>query len=491
MLQRPATAPPQRSATDPPYPPILRAVLTALVAIIGSLTAVVAAPATPTDRRPNFILFIADDVGWDDLGAFGHPFMRTPAIDRLAREGIRFDNAILTISSCSPTRCSLLTGRYPQSAGAPDAHQPLPPDQVTFIDELRKAGYYTASVGKWHLGEDASRRFDRVIHDNAGSGADRWVEALQERPRGRPFFLWLAANDAHRPFGPGHLVPPYEREQILPPPFLPDIDETRLDLGLYYEKVTRLDSSVGRVLEALDAAGLTRTTLVLFLSDNGRPFPRCKTTLYDSGIKTPLIARRPGLIPPGSVSASLVSAVDIAPTVLAIAGLKAPATMQGVSFVPILKDPLATVREHAFAEQNWHDFAARQRCVRTVRTKYIRNFYPDLPNTPPVDALRTLTFQSMRRRRDRGELTPAQMNCFVRPRPAEELYDIVRDPFELRDIAGEPGSRPTLEALRRELARWQRETEDREPATRRPDEYDRDTGDRLPGAGPTRHGPVD
>jgi N-sulfoglucosamine sulfohydrolase len=165
--------------------------------------------------------------------------------------------------------------------------------------------------------------------------------------------------------------------------------------------------------------------------------------------------------------------------------------MQGVSVVPILKDPLAAVREYAFAEQNWHDFTARQRCVRTTRYKYIRNFYPDLPNTPPVDALRTLTFQAMRRRRDLGQLTPPQKNCFMRPRPAEELYDIVKDPFELRDIAGEPASRPILETMRRELARWQRDTDDRGPATRRPDEYDRETGDRLPGAGPPRHGPVD
>jgi arylsulfatase A-like enzyme len=175
-----------------------------------------------------------------------------------------------------------------------------------------------------------------------------------------------------------------------------------------------------------------------------------------------------------------VSAVDLAPTILHLAGLKSLQTVQGRSFAALLADPAATIRDEVYAEQNWHDFAARKRAVRTERFKYIRNFYPDLPNTPPADTVRTLTFQAMRRLRDRGGLLPGHLDCFVRPRPPEELYDVEADPHELRDLAGVPSHAPTLEALRAALARWQRETGDREQSVRRPDEYDRETGERLP-----------
>jgi arylsulfatase A-like enzyme len=433
--------------------------------------------------RPNFILLIADDVGWDDIGAYGHPTIRTPNIDRLAREGVRFDRAFLTCSTCSPSRCSILTGRYPHATGAAEAHDPLPRLQVTFLERLRRAGYYTASSGKWHLGDDAVRRFDRVKRAIGGlSGCENWVETLRERPKDRPFFLWLAANDAHRPYERLKNYPPYALADVVVPPFLPDLPEVRKDLALYYGEITRLDDYAGRVLAELEKQGASGNTFVLFLSDNGRPFPRCKVTVYDSGIKTAWIVRFPGRARAGASCAGLVSAVDLAPTILHLAGLKPPATMQGRSFAALLADPAANIRDEVYAEQNWHDFAARKRAVRTTRYKYIRNFYPDLPNTPPADTVRTLTFQAMRRLRDGGSLRPEQKDCFLRPRPAEELYDIEADPHELNNLAGDPSHAGTLEALRATLARWQRETGDREPAARRPDEYHRETGERLPGA---------
>jgi N-sulfoglucosamine sulfohydrolase len=465
--------------------------IAALLALVSAASAapeaarVIAPPSRPPSsgtarpRLPNFVILIGDDVGRSEIGCYGHPRALTPNLDALAKAGERFDLAFLTTSSCSPSRCSILTGRYPHATGAGELHQPLPPDQVTLVDELRKAGYFTASVGKWHLGYDAPRRFERVRKEREGTGCDHWVEALRDRPRDRPFFFWLASNIPHRPFGEAPGIRPYRLEDVVVPPFLPDIGETRSELALYDGEIGLLDVYVGRVLAELESQGVAGRTFVLFLSDNGAPFPRGKVTLYDSGIATPFIVRSPGMTRPGGVCRSLVSAVDIAPTIVELAGRTPPPTMQGRSFAPLLSDPSATVRERVFAEHNWHDYTARERAVRTTRYKYIRNFYPDLPLTPSADVVATVTFQAMRRLRDQGRLTPAQQACFLRPRRAEELYDVVADPDEIHDLAGDKSRAAILLEMRRKLTLWQQESGDREPPARRPDAFDRETGQPL------------
>ncbi len=424
--------------------------------------------------RPNFILFIADDMACDDCGAYGHPHVKTPNLDRLAKEGMRFDQAFLTCSSCSPSRSSTITGRYPHSTGARQLHEPLPVEQVTFVELLKGAGYYTAQSGKWHLGAAVKSKFDAV-----NEGAGKWVEALQSRPREKPFFLWLAFTDPHRPYQKNTIRQPHSPADAVVPPFLPDVAPTRADLAMYYDEISRMDGDVGEVLAELDRQEVADNTLVLFISDNGRPFPRCKTTLYDSGIKTPFLLRWPARVKPGGACQSLVSSIDIAPTLLQLAGLQAGSTFQGESFAPLLENPRATVREQVFAEHNWHDFDDHGRAVRTSRYKYIRNYYTDIPGTPPADAVRSPTFEAMRGLRDAGKLPPAQMSCFTVPRAAEELYDITADPHELKNLAAEAAHAETLSQMRELLARWEQETLDRVPDARRPDEFDRETGDRL------------
>jgi arylsulfatase A-like enzyme len=458
------------------------------------------AQAAEPASRPNILLLIADDMAWDDCGAYGHKTVRTPNIDKLASEGMRFDRAFLTASSCSPSRSSMITGRYPHSTGAQQLHWPLPPDQITFVELLKKAGYWTAAAGKWHLGEAVKDRFDLVIEANpAGfrlghapgqpapptdasgkSGAGQWVSTLQTRPKGKPFFLWLAAFDPHRDYDEGIIPNPHRPEDVVVPPYLPDVPETRKDLALYYDEITRLDHYVGEVLAELDRQGERDNTLVLFISDNGRPFPRAKTTLYDSGIKAPWIVRWPKHIKPGSVSNSLVSSVDIAPTFLEVASLKAGPSFQGKSIVPTLENPKAVIRETVFAEHHWHDFDDHGRSARSDRYKYIRNYYPDVPGTPPADAVRSLTFQAMRRLRDAGKLSSPQLACFLNPRPEEELYDTEVDPHELRNLASDPRHGAVLNQLRKALAEWQRTTDDHLPESRTPDEFDRETGQPLP-----------
>ena len=185
------------------------------------------------------------------------------------------------------------------------------------------------------------------------------MPVLRERPGDKPFFLWLAAFDPHRDYQEGTIPRPHRPEDAVVPPYLPDVPEVRKDLALYYDEIARLDSYVGAVLAELDRQGEAGNTLVLFLSDNGRPFPRCKTTLYDSGIRMPWIVRWPGQVPPGRRCTSLVSTVDIAPTMLKLAGIEPGPNFQGKDFSPLFKDPKARIHETIFAERNWHDYAAR------------------------------------------------------------------------------------------------------------------------------------
>lgn len=435
--------------------------------------------AAPLADRPNIVLLIADDLGAEDLPSFGNKAVKAPNLTRLAARGMRFDRAFVVTSSCSPSRCSLLTGRYPHSHGAPRLHEPLPADQVTFVEKLKEAGYYTAIAGKTHVGPSALKAFDLVAAGGGPSGCGNWVESLKGRPKDRPFLAWLAAVDPHRDYQPGTIPDPHQPADVVIPPYLPDNPSTRKDLALYYDEVARLDTFIGDVLDELDRQGVAENTLVIFLSDNGRPFPRGKTTLYDSGVRTPMIIRWPAKVKPGTTCASLISSIDLGPTILTLAGLPVPKSFQGVDASPLLQDPTATVRDHLINEKNWHDFDDHARSVRTPRYNYIRNSYTDIPLTPPADAVRGPTFQEMIRLNDQGKLPDNQRACFTLPRPAELLFDTEADPQELVNLADDPRHAETLIMLRETLNRWAEQTHDRVPQTRTSDRYDRRTGEAL------------
>ena len=456
--------------------------------------------------RTNFILIIADDMAWDDCGAYGHPSLPTPNIDRLAREGMKFNNGFVTASSCSPSRASMITGRYPHATGAEQLHWPLPRNSTTFVNWLRLSGYWTAAAGKWHLGESTKRHFNLVLEaDTRGfqlptggsaeaaahlkqmtakknaSGCDDWLKALRSRPENAPFFLWLAALDPHRDYEANAIPRPTHPKDVVLPPYIPDVPAVRKDYALYYDEIRRLDSYVGSVLDELEAEGLADNTCVIFISDNGRPFPRDKCTVYDSGIKSPWLIRWPNVVAAGTETDSLVSTVDLGPTLLAAAGVRGqPKSFQGVSFLPSLKDGSKRVRDYVFAERHWHDFEAYGRAVRDGRYKYIRNYYFDLPLTPPADALRSPTFRAMQSLRDQKMLAGNKLLCFQQPRSYEELYDTEADPHELRNLINDHSRLSDLRRLRKAMDDWRAETRDILPAKRTEDEFNRETGAPLP-----------
>jgi N-sulfoglucosamine sulfohydrolase len=426
-------------------------------------------------KQPNIIVFIGDDISWNDVGAYGHPHVKTPNADKMAKEGITFTNAFLTTSSCSPSRCSIMTGRYPHSTGAPELHQPLPADQIVFAGLLKQAGYYTASSGKWHLGKAAEKNFDR-IEAGRPSGCENWVKVLSERPKDKPFFMWFAAFDAHRSYEENAIDGPHKPEDVIVPPFLPDNEETRKDLALYYDEISRMDNYMGKVFAELEKQGELENTFLLYMADNGRPFPRCKTTLYASGIQTPFIVKWPGHIKPGFSTDHLVSVIDIAPTLTELAGLENSETFQGHSFANILKNPKNKTRDYIFAEHNWHDYKAHKRAVRSKKYLYIRNAFPELSLSPPADAVRSITYQKMIELYEQDKLTPQQSVCFDTPRSAEELYDVEKDPFEMNNVAADPDYKNVLITMQNALDKWIFQTDDKIPENPTPDNFDRLSG---------------
>ena len=236
--------------------------------------------------RPNFVLIIADDVSRDDIGCYGNRQVRTPNIDRLAASGLKFSNMFLTASSSSPSRNSIITGRYPHNTGGAELHTEPPDFMVSFTEILRKSGYYTAQAGKFHMGPYARRGFDSINENgklNGDGGEELWVKCLQERPPGKPFFMWFAAMDAHRVWGPNDFSGTHNPGDITPPYYLAQGYRTRSDLAKYYDEIHRLDQYIGLVYEELVKQDVIKNTVLIIMADNGRPFPHSKTRVNDRG----------------------------------------------------------------------------------------------------------------------------------------------------------------------------------------------------------------
>jgi arylsulfatase A-like enzyme len=456
---------------------------------------------TATSRgedRPNVILIIGDDISWDDFGCYGNTSARTPHTDRLARNGILFTNAYLTASSCSPSRSSIVTGRYPHNNGAAsELHRPIASNIPRFPALLRAQGYYTVLSGKNHMSQEKPpagvaalpEPFEVVdagqVEGNHGAHG-RWVDHLQKRPKDRPFFFWFASLDAHRAwdadsewdeaaYGPKH-----DPAKVKVPPFLIDDAGTRDDLASHANEVTRLDHFVGRVVAELESQGVLKNTLLFVPADNGRPLPRAKTRLHDSGMKAPLVAHWPaGIQRAGSATKSLVSSIDLAPTILEVAGVSAPETFQGVSLRPLFADPAAQVRRLAFSEHNWHDYEANARSVRDGEYLYILNLRPKMPWQGPADSVRSPSHAALQLAETAGKLSSAQQDVFLAPRPAEELYRTTDDPDQLQNLVENPRHADAVRRLRAIMRQWRDETADGNPANPSVDGFDRKTGKRL------------
>ena len=428
-------------------------------------------------KKPNIIVFIADDVSWDDFGCYGNNDVVTPNIDALAKNGLIFKNAYLTTSSCSPSRNSILTGRYPHNTGAAELHTEPPLNMISFPELLKNHDYFTLQAGKFHMGEYAKRGFDKVNDSkilNGDGGEKLWLESVKNRPKSQPFFMWFAAYDAHRVWGDNEFSGTHQPDQIEVPEYLIDGDLTRLDLAKYYDEITRFDFYIGEVIEELKLQGEYDNTLIIIMADNGRPFPHSKTRLNDQGVKTPFIVHYPNVIKENDVVNALVSSIDIAPTIMDLVGIEVKENFQGKSFYKIFDNPNQNFRNYVFAEHNWHDYESYQRMVRNDNFLYIVNSRPQYPQEGPLDAINSPTYIDLKSAQKNNSITKIQSEIFINPRPKEELYDLKKDPFQFNNLMLSENIPDDYLLLKGILNKWIIETGDSKPLKITKDWYQRE-----------------
>lgn len=431
--------------------------------------------SSPPGKQRNVLLLIADDQGLD-AGCYGTN-VRTPRLDALAEKGTRFASAYAAVSSCSPSRSVLYTGLYTHQNGmyglAHDIHNQALLDGVETIPALlKKAGYATALVGKKHVRPDSAFPYDaELLPERTGiRDVDAMARAAADFIRSsgdRPFFVTIGYSDPHRaPGGYGNgdwpRVEPvhYDPAEVTLPSHLPDLPVVRQDLAAYYESVSRLDSGIGLLLDELTATGHADDTLVIYLSDNGRPFPGAKTNLYAPGLHLPLIIHAPGY-KGRAVNQAMVSFIDIVPTILDWTSTAPPERpLPGKSLLPLLGQTDAAGYDAIFASHEFHEINQYypMRAIRTRTHSYIVNLahpldYPvagDVAGSPSWQAIAGDPALRLGRRTQAAYLR----------RPAEELYDLRKDPDEVVNLAGAPEALETLELLRKQLAEWRRATND-------------------------------
>lgn len=416
-------------------------------------------------ERPNFLWITCEDLS-PILGCYGEAYARTPNLDALARQSVRFRRAFAAAPVCSPARTSLLFGRHATTLGANNHRsRPLtPPEVLGFPAHLREAGYFCSNHRKTDYNTSRHDEIKEACFDSAGDWRDR--------PRDdQPFLSIVNTMTTHASHG---TVWPYERfeKQVQSrledgeihdpadapvPPYYPDTPTVRRTLARYHDCATAMDAEVGRILGRLEEDGLAEETIVFFFSDHGTGLPRHKQTALDTGLQVPLLIRFPRkwrhLAPaePGGVSDQLLSFVDFGPTVLHAADVALPAYMQGR---PFLGEGRGKSRSSVFGSRDRLDEAYDvQRSLRTDRFRYLRNFMPHLPHIQQNRYLQTSEMvQELFRLRREGALEGEAAELFA-PRAPEELYDIESDPEELHNLAADPEHAQILDDLRRQLRR--------------------------------------
>lgn len=478
---------------------------------LAFLALATALPAAPR----NVILFIADDMG-QDAGCYGNREVQTPALDQLAREGTLFRNAFCTSASCSASRSVLMTGLQNHATGHyghahSDHHFSTYRSLRSLPVILTEHGYRTGRIGKYHLAPEEVYRFETALPANAWNPvgmADAAREFIADRSR--PFFLYFCTLTPHRSGGTvdGHPLKPnpfgnhqqypeikdvtYREVGLTVPPHLPDLPATRAELAQYYQAISRTDAGLARLVAVLKETGQYENTVILFAADNGMPWPGAKTTLYEPGMKLPLVVRSPDQRRRGVTTDAMVSWVDITPTILDLAGVKevlgppyrpgdpegpitppaakagkkkggpglVPYVFHGRSFLPTLEGEKLPGWDLVFASHQFHEITMYypMRVIRTDRYKLILNLAHQLPYPFASDLWASATWQAALKAE--LPLYGKRRVADYQFRPRYELYDLQSDPHEVNNLAALPAHRAVFDDLAARLKSWQQKTRD-------------------------------
>ncbi|MBN1764128.1 MAG: sulfatase [Sedimentisphaerales bacterium] len=452
----------------------------AALPLLNAYAALPGAESNP-QRPKNVIFILSDDHRYDFMGFMGTPeFLQTPNMDRMAREGLHLQNAFVSTSLCSPSRASILTGQYAHKHGVVDNNSRVPAGTTFFPQLLQKKGYETAFMGKWHMGHNSDEPrpgFDKWISftgqgvyfdpelniDGQKVFAQGYISdiltdhALQwlQKDRDKPFFLYLSHKAVHAMFKPAprHLGK-YENDPLKYPASMADTPENYkdkpdwvkqqrnswhgvdymyhgdMDYDTFYrrycETLLGIDDSIGRILDYLDQHQLSESTLVMYMGDNGFCFGEHglidKRHMYEESMRVPLLACAPGMIKPGSTIKQMIQNIDIAPTILDLAGITTPENMDGLSFLPLLQGREVPWRDAVFYEYYWE-----------------RNF----PQTPTVHGIRT----------DRYKYIHYHGIWDI-----DELYDLQNDPQEMHNLINNPEYKNLIESLNQRMFDWLEKT---------------------------------
>ena len=472
----------------------MKPLLLSFLAWVGTCLIIYAEP------KLNVMFITLDDMNRDSVGIYGSKVKgTTPNIDKLAKQGLRFEHGHVSIAICMPTRAVWMTGRYPHNSGALGFTK-INPDVPTLPETLQANGFMTGILGKTeHVVPSRTKAFgysrDRSEMDNGRSQelyGQFTAEFLgQVKKEGKPFFLMVNAHDPHRPFdnrkpedqrgvaeqtgdkkkkgrradypAPSRI---YQPDEIVIPGFLPDLPPIREEIAQYYSSVSRADDVVGRVLAELEKVGFAQNTLVMLKSDHGIPVPFAKTNVWRHSTLTPWIIRWPGIVKPGiHETEHVVAGVDFAPTILDVLGLDPMYGMDGRSFLPVLKRKKQKGREFAYTHINTIA-SGRSYTMRSLQGKrygLIWNGWHDGETTFKNESMSGLTWKAMAKAAEKDSALAKRVKHYLYRTPFE-FYDYEKDPDALSNLIGEDQLAKSISRYGKELNRIMKKTGDPETA---------------------------
>ena len=406
-------------------------------------------------KQPNILIVIADDLNKDSVGIYGNKDVKTPNIDRLASQGMRFNLAYTSTAMCAPTRQQMYTGLYPVRSGAYPNHSKVKPDTKSLVHYLKALGYRVGLSGKRHFGPPSSFPFEQVSR-KVDAKAIREFVARDEK---QPFCLLVTSNSPHVPWSAGD-ASQYDPGKLTIPPYWVDTPEMRESLTRYYAEITDLDREVGECMKILRETKQEDNTAMIFTTEQGAQYPGCKWTCYENGLNVGFIVRWPGQVKPGSVSDAMIHYVDVAPTLVEMAGGETIKGLDGRTFLGVLRGKTKRHNSVTFGvhtQMNAIGSPPTGYAVRSIRAgkwKYIMNLNHKVTFKNALTQNDKENYWASWVRTAKTDPKAARLVKRYLNRPAEELYDLSKDPHEVNNLAGREKQAKVKARLKQQLQDW-------------------------------------